>query len=163
LDHLLDAAHLALDPPQPLLQRLLVGHVAVLGPVGGGAHAASIPYPGTSALSSDASVDGLQLEFEDTFDGPALHENRWVPCYPPHWRAGREAAAGYEVGGGELVLRIDHDQPRWCPELDGGLRVSSLQTALQSGQHRFHADAVVREEQAPVRLYTPCFGRLEIR
>jgi hypothetical protein len=30
------------------------------------------------------------------------------------------------------------------------------------GQHPFK-DAVVREEQEPVRLYTPCFGRLEVR
>jgi beta-glucanase (GH16 family) len=48
--------------------------------------------------------------------------------------------------------------------------VSSLQTALFAGpigstvgQHRFHPEAVVREEQENVRLYTPQYGRIEVR
>jgi beta-glucanase (GH16 family) len=50
------------------------------------------------------------------------------------------------------------------------VRVSSLQTGLFAGpvgstvgQHRFHPDAVVREAQENVRLYTPQYGRIEIR
>jgi beta-glucanase (GH16 family) len=31
------------------------------------------------------------------------------------------------------------------------------------GQHRFHPDAVVREAQPNVRLYTPQYGRIELR
>jgi Glycosyl hydrolases family 16 len=48
--------------------------------------------------------------------------------------------------------------------------VSSLQTAVfagpvgsRVGQHRFHPDAVVREPQDNVRLYTPQYGRIELR
>jgi hypothetical protein len=48
--------------------------------------------------------------------------------------------------------------------------VSSLQTAVfagpvgsRVGQHRFHPDAVVREPQDNVRLYTPQYGRVELR
>jgi Glycosyl hydrolases family 16 len=48
--------------------------------------------------------------------------------------------------------------------------VSSLQTGLfagpvgsRVGQHRFHPDAVVREAQDNVRLYTPQYGRIELR
>jgi hypothetical protein len=107
--------------------------------------------------------DGLELEFEDTFDGDALDQRRWLPYYLPHWSSRELAAARYSVAGGRLVLRIDRDQPPWCPELDGGLRVSSLQTALFGGQHRFHPDAQIREQQDSLRLYTPCRGRLEIR
>jgi hypothetical protein len=113
--------------------------------------------------------DRYELEFEDTFDGEILDERRWLPFYLPQWSSRRRSAARYAVGGGQLTLRIDRDQEPWCPELDGDLRVSSLQTGVfagplgsQIGQHRFK-DAVVREEQAPVRLYTPCFGRLEAR
>src|SRR5690349_18228899 len=113
--------------------------------------------------------DGYELEFEDTFDGEALDERRWLPFYLPQWSSRRRSAARYAVGGGQLTLRIDRDQEPWCPELDGDLRVSSLQTGVFAGplgsavgQHRFK-DAVVREEQEPVRLYTPCFGRLEVR
>jgi len=67
-------------------------------------------------------------------------------------------------------LLITADQQPWCPEYDGELRVSSLQTGLFAGpvgssvgQHRFHPEAVVREAQRNVRLYTPQYGRIELR
>jgi hypothetical protein len=50
------------------------------------------------------------------------------------------------------------------------VRVSSLQTGLYAGpvgsgigQQRFHPDAVVREAQENARLYTPQYGRIELR
>jgi Glycosyl hydrolases family 16 len=50
------------------------------------------------------------------------------------------------------------------------VRVSSLQTGLFAGplgsdvgQHRFNPAARVREEQENVRLYTPQYGRIEVR
>src|SRR4029077_13309132 len=50
------------------------------------------------------------------------------------------------------------------------VRVSSLQTGLYAGsvgtaigQHRFNPAAVVREAQEDVRLYTPQYGRIELR
>jgi beta-glucanase (GH16 family) len=50
------------------------------------------------------------------------------------------------------------------------VRVSSLQTGLFAGpigstigQHRFNPTAVVREAQENVRLYTPQYGRIELR
>jgi hypothetical protein len=107
---------------------------------------------------------------DETFDGDALDETRWLPYYLPHWSSRERAAARYEVGGGALRLRIDADQAPWCPEWDGDIRVSSLQTGAFAGdvgssvgQHRFHPDAVVREEQPNVRLCTPQYGRIEIR
>ena len=48
--------------------------------------------------------------------------------------------------------------------------MSSLQTGLFAGpvgsgvgQHRFNPDAVVREAQHNARLYTPQYGRIEMR
>jgi beta-glucanase (GH16 family) len=41
--------------------------------------------------------------------------------------------------------------------------VSSLQTGVCTGQHRFNPDAVVRERQEDVALYTPQFGVFELR
>jgi hypothetical protein len=111
-----------------------------------------------------------ELEFEDTFAGDALDESRWIPRYLPQWSSSERAAARYDVADGRLRLRIDHDQAPWCPEWDGDVRVSSLQTGVFSGplgspvgQHRFHPDAVVREPQPERRLYTPQYGLIEVR
>lgn len=111
----------------------------------------------------------MRLEFEDSFGGAELDRSRWLPYYLPHWSSRERAAARYELGG-RLRLVIDADQEPWCPEWDGEVRVSSLQTgqfsgALGSGvgQHRFDPRAVVREEQENVRLYTPQYGRVELR
>src|SRR5213596_214225 len=108
----------------------------------------------------------LELEFEDTFDGDALDLERWIPRYLPHWSTRQRSAARYEVADGRLRLLITADQQPWCPELDGDVRVSSLQTGVFAGpvgspvgQHRFHREAVVREAQANARLYTQHYGR----
>jgi hypothetical protein len=112
----------------------------------------------------------FELEFEDTFEGAELDRRRWLPYYLPHWSSRERSAARYEIGDGALQLRIDADQEPWCPEYDGEVRVSSVQTGQFSGpagstigQHRFNSAAVVRDEQPSVRLYTPQYGRIEIR
>jgi glycosyl hydrolase family 16 len=109
-------------------------------------------------------------EFEDTFDESTLDPGRWLPWYLPQWSSRERAAARYEVGGGRLRLLITADQEPWCPHLDGETRVSSLQTGVFAGplgsgigQHRFDDRAVVTEEQPELRLYTPLYGRVELR
>ncbi len=111
-----------------------------------------------------------ELVFEDDFDGAGLDPDRWIPGYLPQWGTPDRTAARYEVRDGTLRLLIEADQPPWCPELDGDLRVSSIQTALFSGPagsrigtHPFHPDAVVRTPQAERRLYTPNGGLIEVR
>jgi Glycosyl hydrolases family 16 len=112
----------------------------------------------------------FELEFEDTFDGDELDPSKWLPYYLPQWSNRERAAARYDLRDGRLRLRIDADQEPWCPALDGEIRVSSLQTGVFSGppgsrvgQHPFHPDAVVVEEQPELRLYTPRYGRVEVR
>ena len=111
-----------------------------------------------------------ELEFADAFDGDTLDLGRWLPYYLPHWSGRERSAARYEIGGGVLRLLIEPDQEPWCPDLDGDTRVSSLQTGAFAGplgsgigQHRFHPAAVVREAQPNLRLYTPQYGRVELR
>jgi hypothetical protein len=111
-----------------------------------------------------------ELEFEDTFQGETLDLSRWLPYYLSHWSTRERSAARYHVRGGALHLLIEADQGPWCPELDGEVRVSSLQTGAFAGpvgsgigQHRFNPAAVVREAQPNVRLYTPRYGRVELR
>ena len=111
-----------------------------------------------------------ELEFEDAFEGDTLDERRWVPHHLPHWSSRERSAARYDLGDGCLHLLIEADQQPWCPEFDGDVRVSSLQTGVFAGpvgsavgQHRFHPRAVVREAQENVRLYTAHYGLVELR
>ena len=113
---------------------------------------------------------GYELEFEDTFDGPDLDRSRWLPYYLPHWSSRSATAARYRIEDGALRLRIDEAHAPWCPELDGDIRVSSLQTGQFSGplgsavgQLQFDDGLQVREEQTEQRLYTPQYGVIETR
>src|ERR1044071_1489569 len=111
-----------------------------------------------------------QVEFEDTFEDSVLARDRWLPYYLPHWSSRERSAARYRIADGLLRLQIEADQRPWCPELDGDVRVSSLQTGAYAGpvgtpigHHRFSPEATVREAQPNVRLYTPRYGRIELR
>jgi hypothetical protein len=125
-----------------------------------------------TATSAPEILDrsGHLLDREDQFDAAALDRSLWVPAYLPQWSSRAAAAPRLDVGGGCLRLRIDPDQAPWCPEWDGSLRVSSIQTGVYAGplgtgigQHRFRPDVVVREEQLEERLHTPSFGIIEAR
>jgi Glycosyl hydrolases family 16 len=113
---------------------------------------------------------GYELAFEDTFDDDRLDEARWLPYYLPQWSSREAAAARYRLGGGVLRLVIEADQQPWCPEFDGQTRVSSLQTGVfagpvgsTAGQSQFAPGLVVRQAQDDARLYTPQYGRIELR
>lgn len=125
---------------------------------------------GVNGIIDPVTKAGYELEFEDTFDGDILDARKWLPYYLPQWSSRAAAAARHELGNGTLRLLITADQPPWCPELDGEVRVSSLQSGVFAGpvgspvgQHRFNAEAVVREAQPNVRLYTPTYGFFELR
>jgi hypothetical protein len=116
------------------------------------------------------ALAGYVLDREDSFTGPELDRTLWLPHHLPQWSCRAQSAARYRFDGGALRLVVEDDQPPWCPEFDGGTRVSSLQTGVLAGplgtgdgQHRFTRAAVVREEQAEQRLYTPQYGFFELR
>jgi hypothetical protein len=111
-----------------------------------------------------------RLVIDERFAGPDVDPSVWLPYYLPHWSSRERAAARYSVGEDGLTLRIDPDQEPWNPEMDPGVRVSSLQTGVFAGplgssigQHHFRADLRVHEEQAPAPLFTPTYGRFEVR
>jgi hypothetical protein len=113
---------------------------------------------------------GYQVEVEDDFADPELNPKLWIPYYLPQWSSRQAAAARYVIRDGQLVLRIEAEQQPWNQDVDGWLRVSSLQTGVFSGplgsalgQHRFDERLVVREEQDRSALYTPLYGLFEIR
>ncbi len=113
---------------------------------------------------------GYRLEWHDEFEQPALDLTKWVPAYLPQWSSRERSAPSYRLRDSQLLLEIQADQQPWCPEFDGDLRVSALQTGVfagplgsTQGQHRFKAELVVREEQATQRCYTPQYGYFECR
>jgi hypothetical protein len=102
--------------------------------------------------------------FSDDFDGAGLDLGVWVPHYLPHWSSRAESAATYTVGESELRLTIPPEQGLWCPDdHEPPLRVSGIQSAVFTGQHRFREDAVVRELQPAHWGWTPHYGLLEVR
>lgn len=113
---------------------------------------------------------GYEVAFHDDFDAPTLDEAHWLPHYLPHWSTPDRTAARFEIGDGVLRLRIEADQLPWCPDLDGDLRVSSLQTGVFAGpvgsglgQLQFHPDVVVRTAQQSRALVTVHHGLTEAR
>lgn len=105
------------------------------------------------------------LRVDEQFAADDLDRSLWLPYHLPHWSARSRAAARYDISGGRLTLRVEPDQPPWCPEFDGATRVSAMQTGVLSGpagstlgQHRFSQDAVVREPQAREILHAPTYG-----
>lgn len=113
---------------------------------------------------------GYKLEWHDEFDGPELDTRKWFPYYLPHWSSRERSTPRYTLRDGTLVLQITEDQQPWCPEFDGDVKASCLQTGLfagpvgsRLGQLRFNEDLVVREAQTNVKLYTPQYGYFECR
>ncbi len=125
---------------------------------------------GLAGAARDKQIAGYRLVFDEDFDGQQLDARRWIPHHLPHWSSRERSRASYRISGGSLVLFIGEDQGPWCPEFDGTVRVSALQTGQSSGalgtgtgQHRFKSDLCVREPQTEERLYTPVYGRVELR
>jgi len=111
-----------------------------------------------------------EVAFDDDFDGTTLDERHWLPHYLPQWSTPDRTVARYRIDDGVLQLRIEADQPPWCPDLDGDLRVSSLQTGVFAGpvgsavgQLQFHPDVVVRSAQQSRALVTVHRGLIEAR
>lgn len=113
---------------------------------------------------------GYYLEFSDDFRGISLDTGLWLPYYLPHWSSRARTAARYSLPGDRLLLHLEQDQEPWCPEFDGEIRVSALQTGCFSGpvgssigQLQFRPHLVVSEAQPAVKLYTPVYGYFETR
>lgn len=113
---------------------------------------------------------GYRLEFHDEFDGETLDTRKWLMFYLPHWSSRARSRPNYVIENGCLVLQITSDQQPWCPEFDGGVKCSSIQTGEFAGppgspfgQHRFNPACTVRQDQENIRLYTPQYGYFEMR
>ncbi|MFX1407036.1 MAG: glycoside hydrolase family 16 protein [Promethearchaeota archaeon] len=120
--------------------------------------------------SNPLEKQGYILEFHDEFNNYSLNMDKWVPYYLPHWSSRVQSAPNYHLDGNNLILQIKKEQQPWCPEFDGEVRCSSIQTGefagpigSKIGQHRFSDVLMVREAQENVRKYTPQYGYFEVR
>src|SRR5690349_2537066 len=76
---------------------------------------------------------GYRLVAHDEFSGPELDTQFWLPAYLPHWSSRAQSAPRYRFEADSLVLEITEDQAPWCPEFDGDIRCSSVQSGTFSG------------------------------
>ncbi|BBE71714.1 glycoside hydrolase family 16 protein [Oharaeibacter diazotrophicus] len=113
---------------------------------------------------------GRGLVFSDDFDAPGLNRARWSDLYLPHWTGDGLGRARFGIAGGALTLEVPDDLPPWCPEHDGDIRVSALQTGHRAGpvgspdgQHRFRPELRVRRRLPELGLYLPLRHRIEMR
>lgn len=111
-------------------------------------------------------IDG----FTDDFDRGELTTAMWLPHHLPQWSDREASRARYRFTDRSVVLFIADDQQPWCPEFDGDVRVSALQSGCFAGplgspigQHRFNEHVVVREEQTTRRLGLCHRGSIEVR
>ena len=111
-----------------------------------------------------------EASFRDGFETGRLDPDRWIAAYLPQWTTPSRAAASHRFLDGRLVLEIGSATMPWCPDHDGEVRVSSIQTGVRSGpigsadgQHRFAPGLRVVTEHPERRLYTPRFGRIAVR
>ena len=112
-------------------------------------------------------MESMHSPLEETFGGTTLDPTRWIAHHLPHWSTPTLSRARYHFDDHGLVLRIDEDQPEWCPDRDPGVRVSALQSGhfsgplgSRAGQHRFAASLEVRTELPPRAFVVPRFCRI---
>ena len=98
---------------------------------------------------------GYRLEWHDEFDGFDLDTRKWFPYYLPHGSSKEQSTPHYTLRDDTLVLQITEDQQPWCPEFDGKVKASCVQTGLfagpvgsKLGQLRFNPDLIVREAES---------------
>lgn len=115
-------------------------------------------------------MDGYTLLMHDDFDENHLNTDYWLPTYLPQWSSRRKALPSYRIQDSTLTLYIADTQEPWCPEWNGSVRVSNLQTGVLSGevgssagQHHFAEGLIVREFQPKELKVTPLYGYIECK
>ena len=111
-----------------------------------------------------------KLIMHDDFDNEELNTDYWLPTYLPQWSSRKKTIPSYRIKDSILTLFISNTQEPWCPEWNGNIRVSNLQTGVFSGeigssvgQHHFTNGLIVREFQEKDFKVTLKYGYVEFR
>lgn len=71
---------------------------------------------------------------DETFPGPELDRDTWLPAYLSHWSSRADATATYAIRDDGLHLVIPPEHPRWCPDTHAEpIRISGTQSGHWSG------------------------------
>ena len=111
-----------------------------------------------------------RLIMNDDFEGNRLKTEYWIPTYLPQWSSRSKTIPSYKIHNSVLTLYLSDTQQPWCPEWNGNVRVSNLQTGVFSGevgsdigQHHFTDGLTVREFQPKDFKVTPQYGYVEMK
>ena len=121
--------------------------------------------------SDKKNKKNYNLIFDEDFNDSDLNLKHWVPYYLPQWSSREKSKPNFTIKDNLLTLLINKNQQPWCPEFNGDVKCSSLQTGMYAGclgsdkgQHKFfNVNAVVREQQVNVKKYVPQYGYFEMR
>lgn len=131
-----------------------------------------LPFTKENFPPNPKTKENYTLEFSDDFDQDTIDTKNWLPYYLPQWSSRVMSKPNFHTKNGNLILKITKDQKPWCPEFNGNVKCSSIQTGIYAGelgtnigQHKFFntAKCVVREEQKNEFTYLPLYGYFEIR
>lgn len=130
----------------------------------------SISYLDMGSTTQPVESNRSVLIFHDEFKSGPLNTNHWIPYYLPQWSSRLQSAPVYSFENECLCLHISKDLQPWCPEFNGEVKCSSLQTGVFSGekgsvfgQHHFTSNLRVREYQPAEKKFVPLYGYFEIR
>ncbi len=106
----------------------------------------------------------------DDFNNKQINTDYWFDFYLPQWSSREASAPHYVIEDSILKLYIADNQKPWCPDWNGNVRVSNLQTGVFSGplgsdlgQHHFTEGLVVREAQEKEIKVGLCYGKVEFK
>ena len=121
-------------------------------------------------IANEIDKKNYIIEFNDEFTASKIDDTKWIPYYLPQWSSREMSKPNYEVREGNLILKITELQKPWCPEFNGNIKCSSIQTGIFSGemgssngQHKINPNCIVREAQKAETTYLPKYGFFEIR
>lgn len=106
----------------------------------------------------------------DDFNAEQLNTDYWHEFYLPQWSSRELSKPRYRIENSILKLYIADDQKPWCPQWNGDVKVSNLQTGVFSGplhssfgQHHFTKDLSVRQQQKKEIKVALEHGRVELK
>ena len=128
-------------------------------------------FPGNGSSVNPAKNGNYMFLFNDAFDAEFLDSTKWLPYYLPHWSSRKLSKPNYDLKDGKLILKITQKQKPWCPEFNGNVKCSSIQTGNYAGslgsnigQHKFfNTNVVVREQQLNEKKFVPQYGYFEMK